>query len=112
VEGASLGDAGRRSLPETHTHTNRIETMPSAPSTTGRFLTLDDVAAELNISRAQAYAIVRNLELPAIKIGGRGQWRVARDDLETYIAAAFTATKTFLIENPFNGRDDDPDNID
>ena len=41
-----------------------------------RFLTLADVAAVLNISDSQTYALVRSGELPAIKIGGRGQWRV------------------------------------
>ena len=41
-----------------------------------RFLQLADVAEVLNISAAQAYALVRSGELPAIKVGGRGQWRV------------------------------------
>ena len=56
-----------------------------------RFLTLDQVAEELTVSRAQAYALVRSA-LPAIKIGGRGQWRVERVQLEDYIAAAYQAT--------------------
>jgi excisionase family DNA binding protein len=43
---------------------------------TARFLTLADVAYVLNISAAQAYALVRNKQLAAIKVGGRGQWRV------------------------------------
>ena len=61
-----------------------------------RFLTLDDVADELTVSRAQAYALVRSGALPAIKIGGRGQWRVERTKLEDYIAAAYrdTAART------------------
>ena len=54
-----------------------------------RFLTLDDVAEELSVSRAQAYALVRSGALPAIKIGGRGQWRVERVKLEEYIDAAY-----------------------
>ena len=41
-----------------------------------RFLTLGDVADVLNISASQTYALVRSGALPAIKIGGRGQWRV------------------------------------
>ncbi|HZB50940.1 MAG TPA: helix-turn-helix domain-containing protein, partial [Mycobacteriales bacterium] len=40
-----------------------------------RFLTLSDVADVLNISASQTYALVRSGALPAIKIGGRGQWR-------------------------------------
>lgn len=41
-----------------------------------RFLTLADVSEVLNTSSAQVYALVRRGDLPAIKIGGRGQWRV------------------------------------
>ena len=52
-----------------------------------RFLQLADVAEVLNISSAQVYALVRNGDLPAIKIGGRGQWRVETSELEDYIAA-------------------------
>jgi excisionase family DNA binding protein len=51
----------------------------------GRFLTLVDVADILNISASQAYALVRTGELPAIKVGGNGHWRVERDLLERYI---------------------------
>ena len=51
-----------------------------------RFLTLPDVAEILNTSVAQVYAMVRRGDLPAIKIGGRGQWRVSETDFEDYIA--------------------------
>jgi excisionase family DNA binding protein len=66
-----------------------------------RFLTLADVAEILNISASQAYALVRNQELPAIKIGGRGQYRVERDKLEDYIARMYEQTRAFLTEHPF-----------
>jgi excisionase family DNA binding protein len=55
----------------------------------GRFLTLADTAEVLNISAGQAYALVRSGELPAIKVGGSGHWRVERDRLEDYIAAKY-----------------------
>ncbi|MGE3193950.1 MAG: helix-turn-helix domain-containing protein [Microbacteriaceae bacterium] len=62
-------------------------TAPDTPSAgLGRFLTLVDVAEILNISASQAYALVRTGELPAIKVGGNGHWRVERDLLEQYIA--------------------------
>ncbi len=54
-----------------------------------RFLTLADVAEVLNISSSQTYALVRSGELPAIQIGGRGQWRVETRQLEEYIARAY-----------------------
>ena len=49
---------------------------PRPPPSGPRFLQLADVAEILNISSAQVYALVRCGDLPAIKIGGRGQWRV------------------------------------
>lgn len=66
-----------------------------------RFLTLTDVAEVLNISDSQTYALVRTGELPAIKIGGRGQWRVEREQLEAYIARMYDQTKKFVAEHPF-----------
>ncbi|MCI2265623.1 helix-turn-helix domain-containing protein [Sediminivirga luteola] len=50
-----------------------------------RFLPLSDVAEILNISISQARALVRSGELPAIRVGGRGQWRVENTELENYI---------------------------
>jgi excisionase family DNA binding protein len=66
-----------------------------------RFLTLPDVAEILNISGSQTYALVRNKELEAIKIGGRGQWRVERAKLEEYIARMYDQTRQFVDEHPF-----------
>jgi excisionase family DNA binding protein len=66
-----------------------------------RFLTLADVAEVLNISTSQVYALVRNEELAAIKIGGRGQWRVERDRLEDYITRMYKQTSEFIAEHPF-----------
>lgn len=66
-----------------------------------RFLTLADVAEILNISAAQVYALVRRGDLPAIKIGGRGQWRVEQQALETYIEQMYDETKRFVEEHPF-----------
>ncbi|MBB4735516.1 helix-turn-helix domain-containing protein [Micrococcus cohnii] len=57
-----------------------------------RFLTLTDVAEVLNVSVAQSRALVRSGELPAIQVGGRGQWRVEERVLDDYIAAQYQAT--------------------
>ena len=67
-----------------------------------RFLLLSDVAEILNISASQAYALVRHEELPAIKIGGRGQWRVERSQLEAYIERAYAETREFIRANPMS----------
>lgn len=66
-----------------------------------RFLTLADVAEVLNTSSAQVYALVRRGDLPAIKIGGRGQWRVEASGLEDYIERMYAETKTFVDEHPY-----------
>lgn len=66
-----------------------------------RFLTLADVAEVLNTSGAQVYALVRRGELPAIKIGGRGQWRVERVQLEEFIQRMYADTRAFVDEHPF-----------
>ena len=44
-----------------------------APPPSPRFLTLDQVADELNTSPSQVYALVRDRSQLAVKIGGRGQ---------------------------------------
>lgn len=66
-----------------------------------RFLTLADVAEVLNTSSAQVYALVRRGDLPAIKIGGRGQWRVESSQLEEFIARMYAETRTFVDEHPY-----------
>lgn len=71
-----------------------------------RFLTLADVAEVLNISASQTYALVRSGELQAIKIGGRGQWRVERDKLETYIGRMYDQTRQFVTTHPFADAED------
>jgi excisionase family DNA binding protein len=66
-----------------------------------RFMTLADVAEVLNISASQVYALVRSNQLRAIKIGGRGQWRVERDMLEDYINRMYKETSEFIARHPF-----------
>jgi excisionase family DNA binding protein len=72
-----------------------------------RFLQLADVAEVLNISAAQAYALVRNGDLRAIKIGGRGQWRVETNELEAYIARMYEETSDFVNTHPLGKTDDE-----
>ena len=61
----------------------------SEPLVPRRFLTLQQVGDELHVSRAQVYALVRDRSLLAVKIGGRGQWRVERSQLEAFIARLY-----------------------
>ncbi|UVI37440.1 MULTISPECIES: helix-turn-helix domain-containing protein [Brevibacterium] len=68
-----------------------------------RFLPLTDVAELLNVSIAQARALVRSGDLRAIKVGGRGQWRVEKSEIEAYIQRMYERTeyqiKTGSIED-------------
>lgn len=85
----------------------------AGPADTPRFLTLADVAEVLNTSTAQVYALVRRKELPAIKIGGRGQYRVEATRLEEFIERSYADTQTYLDDHPFveaaAGAEADPD---
>ena len=58
-----------------------------------RFLTLPDVAEILNTSLAQVTALVRRGELKALKLGGRGQWRVETTELEAFIERMYAETQ-------------------
>lgn len=64
---------------------------------TPRFLPLADVAELLNVSSAQAYALVRSGDLPAIKVGGRGQWRIETAVLEEYIQRKYAETRQSVM---------------
>lgn len=65
-----------------------------------RLLTPAEVAERLNVSEAQVYTLLRNNELPGLKIGRRGLWRIDPGQLAEYIetlkrdAAARVANRT------------------
>lgn len=65
----------------------------------GRFLTIADTAEVLSISTGQAYSLVRSGELPAIKVGASGLWRVERTILEGYIEAMYEETRRRSLWN-------------
>jgi len=71
-----------------------------------RFVTMKQVAEELSLSEAQVYALVRSKDLPAVKIGGRGQWRIERIRLEEWIERLYRDTERFIDEHPFTGAGD------
>jgi excisionase family DNA binding protein len=64
------------------------------PTGQPRFLQLADVAEILNVSSAQAYALVKSKDLKGIQIGGRKQWRVEVTELEAYIQRCYQQTET------------------
>ncbi len=64
-----------------------------------RFLTLADVAEQLQINSPAAYALVRSGELKAIQVGGRGQWRVEEKMLEQYIQERYAEASRMIQES-------------
>jgi hypothetical protein len=50
--------------------------------------------------------MVRSGELPAIKVGGRGQWRIERSRLEEYIERKYAETAEWVRSNPLVDKDD------
>jgi excisionase family DNA binding protein len=72
-----------------------------------RFMTLEEVSTYLNISVTQAYALVRSHELPAIKLGGRGVWRVDKVELEAYLERLHRETREWIKSHPMSSRSED-----
>lgn len=72
--------------------------MTGPPTDGPRFLTLNDVAEVLNTSLAQVSALVQRGEIRALKIGGRGQWRIERDELELFIQRMYAETEAQIRE--------------
>lgn len=63
-----------------------------------QFVTLYDVQIVLSISRSQAYALVRTGDLRALRVGGRGQWRVELTELDAYIERCYQAVDAEISE--------------
>jgi excisionase family DNA binding protein len=70
---------------------------PVSSASVGRFLTLADTAEILNIALSAALDLVRTGELPAIRIGARGAWRVERVVLESYIEAKYEEARRLSL---------------
>jgi excisionase family DNA binding protein len=87
-------------------HRTQEDRMPT-PGVEPRFYTLEDVATILNVRGAQVYALVRSGELPAVKLGGRGVWRVDRLQLEAYIERMHTQTADWARKHPLIGAPED-----
>lgn len=57
-----------------------------------RFLTIEQAAEELNVKQSLIRGLIKTGELRALQVGGRGLWRVGRQDVEDYIAEAYRRT--------------------
>ncbi|TNB74287.1 helix-turn-helix domain-containing protein [Arthrobacter sp. BB-1] len=50
------------------------------------------VADELNVKQNLVQGLIRTGELRAFQVGGRGLWRIGRQDVEDYIEQAYRRT--------------------
>jgi len=74
--------------------------MPDDPlQPAGRFVTLADVAELLSVSTREVLAMVRSGELPAIRLGSIGQWRVETSVLESFIADKYDEARRLALWN-------------
>lgn len=66
--------------------------MPEESMKPSRFLTVEQVAHELNVGEPLIRAMLRTGDLRGIQVGGRGLWRIGAADVELYIEAAYRRT--------------------
>lgn len=57
-----------------------------------RFLTMAQVAEELNVKQSLVQGLIKTRELRAFQVGGRGMWRIGRQDVDDFIAEAYRRT--------------------
>ena len=89
------------------------EDASSAPTIEPRYLKLEDVANYLSVSVPQVYALVRAGDLPAVKIGGRGVWRVDRRKLDDWLDNLESETAAWTKSHPLNPKDKaEPEELD
>lgn len=63
-----------------------------------RFYTVNEVATLLATTPNHVHAMLKRQELPGIKIGNRGQWRVERTEFEKYVKTRYVETAQELAE--------------
>ncbi|WP_354174544.1 excisionase family DNA-binding protein [Arthrobacter sp. UYEF36] len=67
-----------------------------------RFLTIEQVAEELNVGLPQIRALLKSGELRGIQVGGKNLWRIGRIDVENYIEAAYEQTARRIATGEVN----------
>ncbi|RAX15986.1 helix-turn-helix domain-containing protein [Pseudarthrobacter sp. AG30] len=73
-------------------------TEPNQP----RFLTIAQVADELNVKQSLVQGLIRTGVLRAFQVGGRGMWRIGRQDVEDYVAEAYRRTAERIAAGDFD----------
>jgi excisionase family DNA binding protein len=68
-------------------------TAPGSGDQIGRFLTVADAAEILAVDVAAVDELIRSGELPAIRVGTSGPWRIERTQLEVWIEEQYELTR-------------------
>lgn len=71
-----------------------------------RFLTIADVAEQLQLSTQAVRALIRSGDLPAIQVGARKLWRIEDQALEDYIQRQLASTRAMVAAGW--GEDEEP----
>lgn len=66
--------------------------MPARNKPAARFMTIEQVAEELNVGIPQVRSLLKSGELRGLQIGARGLWRIGVQDFEDYITEAYRQT--------------------
>ncbi|HEY1105026.1 helix-turn-helix domain-containing protein [Agromyces endophyticus] len=74
-------------------------TPPGSAGDIGRFLTIADAAEILAVDVAAVDALIRSGELPAIRVGSSGPWRIERAQLEVWIELQYEETRVDVAWN-------------
>lgn len=74
-----------------------------------RFLTVEQVAEELNVGVPVVRSLLKSGELRGFQIGGRGLWRIGTADLEDYINQAYSRTAERIQAGDLTGEDPQED---
>lgn len=72
---------------------NRVMIQNGPGDAIGRFLTVADAAEVLAVDVETVHDLILSGELPAIRVGERGPWRVERTQLELWIDDQYEATR-------------------
>ena len=68
-----------------------------------RFLTIADVADQLQLSAQGVRALIQSGDLPAIQVGARHLWWIEEAALDEYIDRQLSATREMIASGRLSG---------
>ena len=74
---------------------NRVMIQHGPGDAIGRFLSVADAAEVLAVDIETVHGLIRSGELPAIRVGERGPWRIERTQLEVWIDDQYEAARRY-----------------